>query len=77
MGSPFFRTGHRALRFQFFQPYSADKLVHASYQLIASGLKQLNKEAVRPCSLVVFASLYRNSDLLVTGRRYLYPVVVD
>ena len=49
----------------FFQPYSADKLVHAPYQLIASGLKQLNREDIGPLSLVVFESLYRNTDLVV------------
>ena len=31
-----------------FQPSSADKLVHASYQLIASGLTQLSREAIGP-----------------------------
>ena len=60
----------------FFQPYSADKLVHAPYQLIVSGLKQLSREAVGTGSLCVFESLYRNSDVMA-GRRYLYPVVID
>ena len=61
----------------FFQPYSADKPVHAPYQLIASGLKQLSREAVRLFSLVVFESLYRNSDLVMVVRRYVYSIVVD
>ena len=60
-----------------FQPYSVDKLVHASYQLIASGLKQLSREAIWFGSLVVCESLYRNSDLVMVGRRYLYPIVVE
>ena len=57
-----------------FQPYSADKLVHAPWKLIATGLKQLS---VGPSSLVVLESLHRNSDLVMAGRRYLYLVVVD
>ena len=61
----------------FFQPYSVDKLVHAPLQLVASGLKQLSREAGGPDSLDVFESLYRNSDLVMAGRRYLYPIVVD
>ena len=40
----------------FFQPYSVDKLVRAPYQLIASGLKKLSREAVEHGSLVVFES---------------------
>ena len=59
-----------------FQPYSADKPVHAPYILIASVLKQLSREAIGPCSLV-FESLYRYSDFVMAGWRYLYPVVVD
>ena len=58
----------------FFQQYSAD---NTPYQLITSGLKQLSWQAVRPCSLVVFESLYRNSELVMAGRRYLNTVVVD
>ena len=61
----------------FFHPYSVDKLVHAPYQFIASGLKQLSRDAVGPGNLLVFESLYRNSDLVMAGRPYLYPVVVD
>ena len=38
-------------------------------QLIASSLIQLSREAVGPYSLVVFESLYRNSDLVISGRR--------
>ena len=60
-----------------FQPYSAGKLVHSRYQLIAFDLKQLSSEAVGPGSLVVFKSLYRNSDLVMAVRRYLHPVFVD
>ena len=52
----------------FFQPYSADKLLHAP--------KQLSREAMGPWSLVVFESLYCNSDLVMAGRRYLYRFAV-
>ena len=41
----------------FVQPYFADKLVHTPYELFASGLKQLSREAVGSCCLVVFKSL--------------------
>ena len=51
-------------------------MVHAPFQLIAFGLKLLSTETVRPSRLVIFETLYRNSDLVVAGRRYLYPVVV-
>ena len=50
--------------------------MHAPYQLIASGLKQLSRETVGPGKLVVFESLYCNSDLVMAGQRYLYAVVV-
>ena len=35
---------------------------------LPSGHKQLSREAVRPCSLVVFESLYRNSDLGISSQ---------
>ena len=57
-----------------FQPYSAD--VHAPYQLIAYSLKQLRREAIVSCSLIVFESLYSNFDL-VMAVWCLYPFVID
>ena len=44
--------------------------MHATDQLIGADLKQLSREVIEP-------TLYRNSDLVMAGRRYLYPVVVD
>lgn len=52
----------------FFSSYPGNKLAHMPSYVTTSGFKELNKQAIMTSSLVVFAALNCNSDLIMVMR---------
>ena len=61
----------------FLWPYFVNKLVHAYYQLITSGLKEFSGEGIRTCRFIVFNQHNDDFDLLIVRRRNLFDVIIN